>query len=164
MEGKQPYLGDLPTMVINHLLIGMILSRDHRFLDLPVWCLEKVKPKNLPNVGRMVIYHGRIPKKNHQKRHNPRIWDDWNLVGGWNQPICNILYSQIGSFPRVEVKIKHCWNHHLELEVVMFNSTQTITRLLKLGFWVCTRRFWTTWPNFIPYLEVHWLNHWKGVT
>ena len=26
MEGKQPYLGDLPTMDINHLLIGMILQ------------------------------------------------------------------------------------------------------------------------------------------
>ena len=26
LEGKQPYLGDLPAMVINHLLIGMILQ------------------------------------------------------------------------------------------------------------------------------------------
>jgi len=26
MEGEQPYLGDLLTMVINHLLTGMILQ------------------------------------------------------------------------------------------------------------------------------------------
>ena len=26
LEGKQPYLGDLLTMVINHLLTGMILQ------------------------------------------------------------------------------------------------------------------------------------------
>ena len=26
LEGKQPHLGDLLTMVINHLLIGMILQ------------------------------------------------------------------------------------------------------------------------------------------
>ena len=26
MEGEQPHLGDLPTMVINHLLFGMILQ------------------------------------------------------------------------------------------------------------------------------------------
>ena len=26
MEGEQPYLGDLPTVVINHLLTGMILQ------------------------------------------------------------------------------------------------------------------------------------------
>ncbi len=26
LEGEQPYLGDLPTMVINHVLVGMILQ------------------------------------------------------------------------------------------------------------------------------------------
>ena len=34
LEGKQPYLGDLPTMVINHLLIGMILQvSNNQFLS-----------------------------------------------------------------------------------------------------------------------------------
>ena len=31
----------------------------------------------------------------------------------WFQPIWKIFYSQIGSFPQVEVKIKNVWNHHL---------------------------------------------------
>ena len=26
LEGEQPYLGDLPTMLMNHLLTGMILQ------------------------------------------------------------------------------------------------------------------------------------------
>ena len=30
----------------------------------------------------------------------------------WFQPIWKILYSQIGSFPQVEVKTKKTWNHH----------------------------------------------------
>ena len=36
MEGHQPYLGDLLTMVINHLLTGMILQVEGIFITVEV--------------------------------------------------------------------------------------------------------------------------------
>ena len=36
-----------------------------------------------------------------------------NFSSWWFQPISKILYSQIGSFPQVGMKIKNMWNHHL---------------------------------------------------
>ena len=38
MEGEQPHLGDLLTMVINHLLTGMILQVDKWFSLSLQWC------------------------------------------------------------------------------------------------------------------------------
>ena len=41
LEGKSPYLGDLLTMVINHLLIGMLLQVGTKIIERPVEFLRK---------------------------------------------------------------------------------------------------------------------------
>ena len=37
LEGEQPYLGDLLTMVINHLLTGMILQVTVEIVNVKKW-------------------------------------------------------------------------------------------------------------------------------
>ena len=44
MEGEQPYLGDLLTMVINHLLTGMILQVP-LFSETSIYIQKPVDPR-----------------------------------------------------------------------------------------------------------------------
>ena len=53
MEGKQPYLGDLLTMVINHILTGMILQ-----VCSGVFFIQPTFP-NRPRIGRHSPDHAR---------------------------------------------------------------------------------------------------------
>ena len=51
-------------------------------------------------------------------------WKPLKYVSSWwFQPIWKILYSQIGSFPQVGVKILKKWNHHLGLGPIPWSST-----------------------------------------
>ena len=75
MEGEQPYLGDLLTMVINHLLIGMILQAPSRDEATTARCTcfrqvsrtrvswsESKKPQGDPRNDEFFV--GKIPFKN----------------------------------------------------------------------------------------------------
>ena len=50
--------------------------------------------------------------KNTPSEFNIEKREDY-FPGWWFQPIWKILYSQIGSFPQIGMKIKNIWNHHL---------------------------------------------------
>ena len=94
MEGEQPYLGDLLTMVLNHLLNGMILqvvsTRNLLFQEGSIF------------IGTILV-SGRVftPLLEYK--------EVWLAV---STQLKNI--SQIGPFPQVPVgvKIKNIWNHH----------------------------------------------------
>ena len=49
LEGKQPYLGDLLTMVINHLLTGMILQ-------VPTWSLTRPLKSYPDPIGKENVF------------------------------------------------------------------------------------------------------------
>ena len=69
-------------------------------------------------------------KKGPQKKHS--VWKElrghkWGgiewptayLVGGWTNHLSKICSSKwVNFFPKLEVKIKHIWNHHLDTQYI----------------------------------------------
>ena len=77
-------------------------------------CLLDIKQLN----ARPAKETGDLPRWSCHTSSNKKF--NWNIQPStgpsqtslWFQPIWKILYSQVGSFPQVGVKIKNIWNHH----------------------------------------------------
>ena len=64
----------------------------------------------------------------------------------WFQPIWKILYSQIGSFPQVGVKIKNVWNHHLAPDCSFQPYPTMHQSFFGLLNWISGLFIWVTHP------------------
>ena len=74
MEWEQPYLGDLLTMVINHLLTGIILQVPGNSAIVPFWdsVIDRIK-------GRVLSWESKV--RFPQSYVSPLIKGLWKPIG-----------------------------------------------------------------------------------
>ena len=90
--------------------------------------------KNLPHFGvkpgKSQFSNDQNSKGKHQSFTTSPTLSKY-LSSWWFQPIWKILYSQIGSFPQVGMKIKNVWNHQLVLRMCEWTPTHTSPEAFK---------------------------------
>ena len=73
----------------------------------------KMAPGATAAIGKAASRETLTAEGTHTAGRVPQCLFPLTCTGWWlNQPTWKILYSQIGSFPQVRVKLKHIWNHH----------------------------------------------------